>query len=1023
MIYKLVFKGVLTNAIDKQQAITIFAKLFSVTEDDAEMRFFSRAIVLKQLTDKKTAEHYLAKLQQMGIVIEIRELPSENKQSDIAIPSKPISPKSVTPKSSTSPNKPVPAPSMDNNTKPQSNRNRLRLIGGITTVVIAIVISVFIYAQRLLDTSVPMVVQRAESILLTPSTIVLGHANIAKMAELEQLFTDTSNDDYRYNPNGEGIINALLAEDINLRRDLEQLVFSMNFNEDTGPYVSAVLAGKFNQSALFKGLSRHYIVNKKIVDGLTIFEMVKENRHTCKMSDPIALTSTDNIIVISHPDNISSIFNQLNTPSVSTVVNQQWVDYRSQHIASIGLLQPDNLKHASSGFMGLMLSGLSKEMKGAQSVFAGLSASFLPPSGSVDIVVNSTDETWLSDTNSRLQKLLTEQQQTASNDDDFISKLINGVAIVDEPYTLGGRFTVDAEMVAEGKKAFESGLSSLISIGGGKPSSSDIANIKDEIDESVKPYIVRIPSLQLPEFESKYGKRYQWQEGPLAASVTSLRMNADNMLEIDVEAAASGLPNAPSSGYGNSGELLITSVSDKNGNELLAKETCGNKINSDPAEMTSYSSDGAVEAKKTVRLVPAAKVGNIAKIEGRIDLAIATQTQATLIAADSDKMVVEQGDMYLRIKSIEGNSVSFVVSGNQQRLLSVRGLNAKKQYLQGSGKSSFGDSQSKSMNVTYKGNVKFVEIVSTVKYKKTSKRFTITNVLPLQRKNEFASLPKAIKPYNLRDWSVVKAVAKSFKPNATSFQWLGEAQYKKSLKLGLMSVYPMKVSKGFNGYNLRGNIKFEMPYVSALEKIAGRVLFEINSLSFENIPPIPVDYMLPFEMNFNGFGNQYKDQSKPEAELRKSIYLHAYQQLKIPLSEEGKTLVDSKLTSLTGDLVFRLPQKVSSQTLNSVALGKRIFVNGVVYKIVELASGGLKVSAEGDVRSLLDIRLLDKEGKQLGNGSSFNEENQMGLQDKEFEPRLLADIRFQGEPDKMQIIYAASETEKRYSVTLKQPKQ
>ncbi len=1009
MIYKLVFKGVLTNGIDKQQAISIFAKLFSVTEDDAEVRFFSKDIVIKQLADKKTAEHYLAKLQQMGIVIEIREQPSENTHSAIPIPPKPPSP-------------PGPKPSMDDSAKSHSTRNRLMLIGAISTVLITLVIGLFIYAQRLLDTSVPAVVQKAESILLTPDTIVLGHVNIAKIAELEQLFTDTSNDDYRYNPNGEGVINALLAEDINLRRDLDQLVFSLNFNQDTGPYVSAVLAGKFNQTALFKGLARHYSVNKKTVDGLTIFELVKENRHTCKMSEPIALTSTNNMIVISHPNNIASIFNQLNAPSLSTVVNQQWVDYRSQHIASIGLLQPDNLKHASSGFVGLMLSGLSKEMKGAQSVFAGLSASFLPPSGSVDVVVNSTDKTWLSDTNSRLQKLLAEQQQTANNDDDFLSKLMNGVAIVDEPHTLGGRFTVDAEMVAEGKKAFKNGLSSLMSIGGGKQSSSDIDNITDEIDESVKPYIDRISSLQLAKFESKYGKRYQWQDGPLAASVTSLRMNANNQLEIDIEAAAGGLPNAPSSGYGNSGEILIISVSDKSGAELLIVETCGNKINSDPAEMTSYSSDGAVEAKKTVRLIPRAKVDDIAHIEGRIDLAIATQTNTTIIAADSNDMVVEQGDMYLRIKSIEGNSVSFVVSGNQQRLLSVRAMNAKKQYLQGSGKSSFGDSQSKSMNVTFKGNVKFVEIVSAVNYKKVRKRFTINNILPLQRKNQFASLPKKIKPYNLRDWSVVKAMVKTFKPNAKSFQWLGEAQYKKSLKLGLMSVYPMEVSRGFNGHNLRGNIKFEMPYVSALEKMAGRVLFDIKSLSFENNPPMSVDYTLPFELNFNGFGNQYKDQSKSEAELRNAIYLHAYQQLEIPLFEEGEALLGSKLNSLTGDLVFRLPQEVSSQTLNSVALGQRLYVNGVTYKIVEMAAGVLKVSAEGDVSSLLEIRILDKDGKQLGDGSSFNEERQMGLQNKEFKPRLLADIRFQGEPEKMQVIYAASEAVKRYSVTLKLPK-
>ena len=1019
MNYQLVFQGELTQKIDKKQAVVIFSKLFSMKEEDAERRFFSKDIIIKKLTDKALAEEFQSKLYNMGIVVEIHELSQQTPKD--------TSTEHVTPVTIQKTSKPTEQPLNNFNTPQPLWRNKLVILSAIVMAFIVIVASSFIYAQRLTDTSVPSVVMRAESILLTPESIVLGHVNMTKIVELEQLFSDTNEDDYRYNPSSTGIINALLAEDINIRRDLQQLVFSLNHSEANGSYLSAVLAGNFNKSALYKGLARHYDVTEKMVDGLTVLELVTTDRSTCKVSEPIGLIGADNLIVISHPNNVGDIFKQVQALSEPKVINQNWVDYRSQHLVSIGVLQPDNLKHASDGFMGMMLSGISKELKGAESIFAGFSANLLPPSGSVDMVVNSNDIAWVESSKKRLKTALSEQQQAAIKEGDFLGELMRAIAIVDKPNTLGGRFTVDVSMVEQGKKAFQNGLSGLMSLGGGSVSSGSDP-LPEKIDENVKPYIAHIASLKLPEFESKYGQRYHWQNGPMAARVKSLRINTDNILELDLEAVASGIPNAPSFGFGNAGELTITSIQDESRNQLLAVETCGSSINTDPAEMTALSSDGMIEAKKTVRLIPEMKVEDIASIQGLINLTVATDTQTHIIAGTSDEMTVEQHDMYLRIKTMEGNNVSFVVSGDQKRLLSIRAMNANKQYLSRSGSSSFGDEQSKNVSTNYHGDVAYVEVISAVTYKKIRKRFTITNPLPLQRDNTFASSPKPITPYNLSDWPAVKKAAKTFKPNPNTHAWLGALKVEERLAAGILSVYDMEISNGFRGPSLRGNIKFDMPYMAALENIAGRVLFDIKKLTFTGNEPVLLDHMEPFSMSFTGFGNAYKDNSKSEAQLRKTIYLSGYQQLNIDLGEKdnaekgkalsGKAAEESKISSITGDIVLKLPKKVMSKTITPVTLGKRFFANAVTYNVIELSSDEVTISAEGDTQSLLDIRVLDKDGNKIGNGAKFYEELLFGQQDKTNKPRMLSDVRFNGEPAEMQFIYATSDEEKRYAVTL-----
>ncbi|GAB3109746.1 hypothetical protein [Pseudomaricurvus hydrocarbonicus] len=459
----------------------------------------------------------------------------------------------------------------------------------------------------------------------------------------------------------------------------------------------------------------------------------------------------------------------------------------------------------------------------------------------------------------------------------------------------------------------------------------------------------------------------------------------------------------------------------------MAQETCGNDINTDAASFSHRFEQGSLRAKKTLRLVPGADVSTIAVVEGEVLLPVTTTTKTLLVAADTDltsieKATIVQDGMQLRIKSIEGDRVSFVVSGDQQRLLAVRGLNADKRYLQAKGSSSMGDIHSgkKSVSANYQGEVAFVEVVVAVKQQPLEYRFRFNQSLPLQKSQSYAQQPQLPQPYHLDDWSNVLELAKSLEPEQKNSAWLGEPLVRQRTEVGLLSLFPSEVTRGFGGYALRGYVQLDMPYVQALDGYQGRAVFSANQLNLVNHDPVKVSYEQNLVMNFKGFGNNYKNSNKTEAELRQELYLQGNQQMSIPLGEAGESLKGAQLHSIEGELQLKLPKNIAAQMFDAVTLGHRLSSEGLTLKVIELAVGGIKLSAEGDTSKVMDILVLDKEGKQIGHGASFSEEMRSGMNSSgdQQPPRLVSDLRFNGELAALQVVMVTDTVTQRYPVTL-----
>lgn len=1002
MKYQLVFQGELTEALTEQEAVVLFAELFGISEELAKDRFFSGRVVLKNLDDFQKAVRYRERLKSMGIVAVITEVESPSSTSGKLSEQTPSGVK-----------------------KPGSARKKGggKVLAGVgVLVLVALAAGLYLIASRYTHPDVPDQVARAETALLTPETIVLGHANIARLVDLDQVLTDTSEGDYRYNPSGEGLFNALLGQGVNVRQDVEQVVFAAGYSESTGSFLSAVFIGTIDSSALRRGLEDYYDVSERLQDELTILELTRQDRYTCEVSRPIALISDSDTVVVSHPDKVLALYRAVTASGTPGVVNQQWVDYRSRHLASVGILQPDNLAKGQQGFAGMLLHQMSGNLNGAESLFAGVSAELVPPGGSFDIALNSKDKAWVSQTRSALDSALSERREASREEGGFTAQILQRISLSQSPGILGASFKVDAELVDAGRKAFRDGIGGLVSFGESGGFASGGEPLPEQVDENAERYQANIRNLQLPPFEQSYNRLYHWKKGPLAVGVQAFYLNPEQRLELKIGAAAKGIPNAPGNQGGDSGALLVTSVRDNGGQELMVPETCGREINSDPASFEPSFQKGDLSAKKTIRLLPEVSTDSIAVVEGEVSLPIAIKTRTTVISSEDGEMTIEEGDMYLRIKSLEGSTVRFVISGDEQRLLSVRGLNGDGQYLQRASSSSMGDANRGKKNVTaqFQGTIASVEVVTAVEWMPIQHQFQITRPRPLQNDASFQREPETPQPYDLNDWSNVLELARTLEPNPGNSEWLGAPQTVQRTETGILSLFRTEISPGFKGYGANGYVKLDMPFVEALDGYQGRVVLAIEELGFADHDPVAVDFRQGIPLSFTGFGDNYKNSNKTQAELRKDIYLDGQTQFSVPLGAEGEALAGATLRSVSGELIYRLPQSFQSATMESITLGDTLSASDTSITVIGLATGSVTLTVDGDVGDVLKILVLDAEGKQIGDGSHFSEEMLSGMRsmDDDTPRRMVSKITFNGEPEALRLITVTDTAERRYPVTL-----
>lgn len=1040
MQYDIYFHGELTEGISQEDAIGILQKITGLTPNKIEAHFFAgKTVRIKRNLSHEQAEDFSSRLAHAGLICEIRAIESEGPDSGSVPASEPAEPAKtessntdeLEPESSDSASTtdPEPQPSQQQADPAPTviPKKRNPLVYGVAICVAFIAViggGLWFYSQSLLDYSVPQQVKTAEAVLLNDNTIAIGHANIDKLVEIEQLVKGFNSEEVLPNPDADSLLGKLLNAGIDLRQSLHQVVFSISMDqteENAKAYLNNVLIGDFDQQRILEFLQQHYEVTNRSVNGKTYYDFTQQIRETCEYTPSRSLAFGQGFIVISKDKKALELVNAISNPEANlTSTNPEWITYRNEHLISVGVLQPEHLdKYDSLGAV-LFFSGLRSALPSVDGIFMGLAGTAMPPQAVIDTTVISQDQQWLTTSEASLNAALLAAKQKNQTSELF-SAIINNLDIKRDTENLHLSFSIDNQLTDQIKQTVEEGLGSLFSF-----SSNNKGQIPSEkLKENPKVYQSISPAslAQLPAFENTYNQTIHWQQGPVALRITELHHAADGIQEISLEALTSGIPNTASSSFASAHQLHIDDIVDANGESLMDPATCGKNINSDPVVLTDSFGKGELKASKKIRLKPGAKISQIVSIKGRITLNIATQVETQRFSAPINQAPIKQAIVktqgaYLRIKDIAGNSISYLVSGAKQPLLNVRGLNAKGEYLAGSGSSSFGNigSGPRSHNDSYQGEVSTVEVTYATQRQSQEYAFNITDIHPPAKSNSFSPEHTPPVAYDMADWKqVIKLNQKSY-PQDQFNSWLGQPVA--DARSGPIQTYLFKPELQRFGPERRFNshLVVNLPFIRSLLKASGRLNLSTHSLTFDNgeqITPANTPWISPITLDYKGGWNL----SLSDDAMREEGYLAGSVDIKYLLDDVTYDKVkDSALVALNGDLNLALPTQVKATRLPALQLGENTKQQGFELQLIKLDGNRQTYSISGDESALVAIYALNREGKEVGKLDPFGDEFGVAPDQPK---RRVAGMWAQGEIDQLVIYEVTEAVMKRLPVTLK----
>jgi hypothetical protein len=1019
------FHGELADGSSQQDAIIALEKITGLSPAKIETHFFSgKSVRIKRNLSHEQAQAFCSRLAQAGLIAEIRALEPEvsTVEPEPQVSNKP------SPQSSTQPSS-QPSPQQVNHSVKKSNKPLILGAAICVTLVAAISAGLWFYTQSLLDYSVPQQVKTAEAVLLNDNAIAIGHANIDKLVEIEQVIKGYNSDEVLPNPDADGLLGKLLNAGIDLRQTLHQVVFSISMDQadesalesrldNTEAYLNTILIGDFNQQKILTFLQEHYEVTNRTHNGKTYYEFTQQVRETCDYTPSKALAFGQGFIVISKDEKALELVDAINQPSTDlAATNTEWINYRNNHLVSVGVLQPEHLdKYKSLGAV-LFFSGLRTALPSVDGIFIGLAGTALPPRAVIDTTVTSQDQQWLTTSQASLSAaILAAKQKNQSS--ELFSAIINNLDIKREPANLHLAFSIDNELTDQIKQTVEEGLGSLFSFSSNNKDGLLGAAPPEKLVENPKLYksINAATLAQLPNFENTYNHNIGWQQGPVAIRIVELHHGIDNIQEISLEALTSGIPNTASSTFANAHQLHIDDVTDANGESLMDAATCGKHINSDPIALTDSFGKGELKATKKIRLKPGARITDIASIKGRIALNIATQveTKQFLLPATSAPLqnaIVKTQGTYLRIKEIAGNKISYLVSGAKQPLLNVRGLNSQGQYLAGSGSSSFGaiGSGPRSHNASYQGQVSSVEVTYATQRHNQVYEFNLTDLNPPAKTNNFSPDHTPPTAYDIADWKGVIQLTDKAYPEDQFSSWLGQPVA--DTRSGPIQTYLFKPELQKFGPERRftSSLQVNLPFVRPLLKSSNRINLTTQQLFFNNgeqvtskNSPNNTTWTTPITLDYKGGWNL----SLSDKELREQGYLAGSVSLKYLLDEDTYDKVkDAQLISLSGDLNLSLPTQIKQTKIPALKLGEHTTLQGIDLQLIKLDGNRQTYSITGDESALLAIYALNSKGKELGKLDSFSEEFGVAPDQPK---RRVAGMWAQGEVDQL-VVYEVTE--------------
>jgi hypothetical protein len=293
----------------------------------------------------------------------------------------------------------------------------------------------------------------------------------------------------------------------------------------------------------------------------------------------------------------------------------------------------------------------------------------------------------------------------------------------------------------EGLDWFTSSLSASISISGGKQQATEQTIPFKEVNQ----YKNLLQPKDFDPFDATANPSESFSSTTGPFGIRALNPDESGNIDLHLEAVSSPISNIDINPFAKVNEgtgawLRITHVRDAQGHELLLDEPCGKNSNSSYTALRkgfrnidtkrarktptirkliqakprwSNLTIDVFQGSKTVHLRRGILLSDIASIEGEIRLQLPSKIIKKRVKKPFKNKVVQTGGVRIKLKKLNGNTISFTSSGEVGHLIETRALNSSGKYLRnaGSSSSSLLLGQGINKNKQFQGQPKTVEFV------------------------------------------------------------------------------------------------------------------------------------------------------------------------------------------------------------------------------------------------------------------------------------------------------------------------
>ena len=531
----------------------------------------------------------------------------------------------------------------------------------------------------------------AEAALATPDLVLLAAVNVKQAVFLERWFLGApvirAGDGRALRPADERtMLEHLTAAHVDVRRDVEHVVYGLYPATDRGVRHAVVIVGQFDPAAVERYLAGELRGVAQSVAGRTSYEVRRVDPDRCDDVTTWMITVDPRWILISDAAAYATLVPRLTQiPPADEAELAWWRALAHSDVLSVGMWRPrDADQTVSAPMLKTSARAMIAQAEGIEHLYLGLGAKTVPPSGRLRVVLDAADASRirqkLEDWRQALQQSRDRWTQTAPS----LGPLFDSVRISATGTRETIEFTVDRALASNFERAINELLSEVVSglLGGRMERSPRPAQRAERIDSQPVVFtpVVNASTLAAYDATAMFAEDVEQVQGPFGVRLAAMRVPAvaDSGLEVEVEAFAGAIPNAATGG--ERARLFVDSVTSVAGQELLRVEPCGRQRNAVPGVFTAWGGQ-RLRAAKTVRLVVGADPRTLGGITGRLELRLPTRVETLSVSRPAPGATLAAHGAKVTIIKVNGGDVQYQIAGARDRVLDIRALNAAGQPL------------------------------------------------------------------------------------------------------------------------------------------------------------------------------------------------------------------------------------------------------------------------------------------------------------------------------------------------------